>query len=101
MVGDRVNPKVEAALTAHARRKAKPVVLAETTIRLTQDAIKVKKSGDLAITRAEDADPNAATLLVFDPKIGAFRPVLTPPGTSWELVQKQQGPGLWTPGKPT
>lgn len=95
------NAKIEQALTSHARRKGKAIVLAETTIRLTQEPIIVKGSGELSFTRARDADPAAATLLLFDPKMGAFRPVLTPPGTAWELVEKKQGPSIWRPGMPT
>ena len=92
------NAKIEQAMTARARRKQKAVVMAEVTIRLTQEPIVIKASSELAFTRAEDADPAIATLLLWDPKIGAFRPVLTPPGTSWELVEKRQGSGLWHPG---
>ena len=94
-----MNDVLDKAMAASKTRKGpRPVVLREQTVRLTQDAISVKASGDLAFTRAEDADPTIATLLLFDPKLGAFRPVLTPPGTSWELVQKQQGSTLWHPG---
>jgi len=95
------NEKIERALTQHAQRKPKAVVLAETTIRITQEPIYVKGSGELSFSRAEDAEPGVATLLLWDPKIGAFRPVLTPPGTSWELVEKKQGPSLWRPGMRT
>ena len=88
----------KAIAASAARRGPRPVVMAEQTVRITQDAIAVKSSGDLSFSRAEDADPNVATLLLFDPSVGAFRPVLTPPGTSWELVEKRQGTKLWKPG---
>ncbi len=93
-------PRIEAALTARAR-KPKAVMLAETKVRIAQEPIVVKASGELAFSRGRDADPAAATLLLFDPKIGAFRAVLTPPGTAWELVEKRQGPSLWQPGMRT
>lgn len=95
------NAKIEQAVNAHARRKPKAVVMVEAVIRITQEPIVVKASSELAFTRAEDADPGIATLLLFDPRIGAFRPVLTPPGTSWELVEKKQGPAIWRPGMRT
>ena len=87
----------KAIAASTARKGPKAVVLREEAVRLGP-AIAVKQSGDLAFTRAEDADPTIATLLLFDPAIGAFRPVLTPPGTSWELVEKRQGSTLWHPG---
>jgi hypothetical protein len=92
---------IERALTQSAQRKPKAVVLAETTIRITQEPIVIKGSGELSFTRAADSNPAVATLLLWDPKIGAFRPVLTPPGKSFELVEKQQGPSIWRPGMPT
>lgn len=90
-----MNPSIERALR---KPKQKAVLIAEATVRITQEPILVKASSELAFNRAEDADPLVASLLLFDPKIGAFRPVLTPPGTSWELVEKRQGPTLWKPG---
>lgn len=91
----------KAIAASTARKGPRPIVLSETTIRITQEAIAVKASGDLSFSRAEDSDPAIATLLLWDPKINAFRPVLTPPGTSWELVEKRQGMGLWHPGMRT
>lgn len=75
------------------------VVLAEATIRIAQGAIKVTESGQFAFSRGDAADPQLAHMLVYDAKVQAYRAVLTPPGTSWELVEKKQGPGLWTPGR--
>jgi hypothetical protein len=95
-----VTAKIDGAV-ARAARKAKAVVMSEATIRIAQQPIVVRESGELAFTRAPNADPAAATLLLLDPKIGAYRAVLTPPGTSWELVRKQQGPQLWQPGMKT
>lgn len=95
------NDVIDKAVAAStARRGPKPVVLTEQTIRLGMP-IAVKGSGELSFTRAEDADPSVAMLLLFDPKLGAFRPVLTPPGSSWELVEKRQGANLWHPGMRT
>lgn len=84
-----------------AAEQPKAVVLAETTIRITQDAIQVTKGGDLSFTRGPKADPTLAHLLLYDATVGAYRPVLTPAGTSWSLEEKRQGPGLWQPGMPT
>lgn len=95
------NAKIDAALTKMARQKPKAVVVAEATVRIAQEPIVVRQSGDLSFTRGENADPADATLLLFDPKISAYRAVLTPPGTSWELVAKRQGPQLWKPGMRT
>ena len=92
---------IDAALTSIARKKPKAVVMAEATVLIAQEPIVVKESGELSFTRGEKADPAAATILLFDPKIHGYRAVLTPPGTSWELVRKQQGPSLWKPGQKT
>ena len=92
--------KLDAALTRLAGRR-KAVVMAEATVRIAQEPIVVRESGDLSFTRGAKADPASATLLLLDPKMGAYRAVLTPPGTSWELVRKKQGPSLWKPGMKT
>lgn len=92
---------VDAAIARLAKRKPKAVVLREQTIAIADEPIIVRASGEMSFTRGERSDPQAATLLLFDPKIGAFRPVLTPPGTAWELVEKKQGPSLWKPGMRT
>ena len=78
-----------------------PIVLHEAKVRIVNDPIRVQGSGELAFTRAAEADPGVASLLLFDPAISAFRPVITPPGTAWELVEKRQGPRLWKPGMRT
>lgn len=93
-----MNTEISEAVAKVNSRKPKTVMLTETPIRITKDAIRVEKAGDLAFTRADDADPNIATLLLFDPAVGAFRPILTPPGSAWELVPKAQGTRLWQPG---
>ena len=95
------NANIDAAIAASKAKKQKAIVISETTILVTEGAIKVTKSGDLALTRGKESDPTTAEMLVFDPAVGAFRPVLMPPGTSWELVEKRQGPGLWHPGMPS
>lgn len=77
------------------------ITMREVKMLVTDQAIIVRRSGELAFTRGAQAKADEATLLLFDPKIGAFRPVLTPPGTAWELVEKRQGPQLWKPGQPT
>ena len=84
--------------TPAPKAPAKPVVLAELTIRVAEEPIVVRKSGELAFTRGKDSDPMAATLLLYDPAIRAFRAVLTPKDSAWELVEKRQGTALWTPG---
>jgi hypothetical protein len=91
--------KVTEAVARVAKKKQKAVVLAETTIRIAQEPIVVRESGDLSFTRG--ADPTQTNLLLWDPQIGAFRAVLTPAGSSWELMTKRQGPQLWKPGQPT
>jgi hypothetical protein len=97
-----VSGKIDQAVAQVNARKAKqPVLLREARVRVTQDPLIVRGSGELVITRAEDADPTVASLLLFDPTIGAFRPVLLPPGKSFELVERRQGPSLWTPGRPS
>lgn len=73
----------------------------QVTLAVALTPIVVRSSGELSFTRGEHADPEAATLLLFDPQLKGFRPVLTPPGTSWELVEKRQGPTLWKPGVKT
>lgn len=94
-----MSDKVVAAIhRQQKKRKARAVVIGETTIRVTQDAIKVTGSHQLWFTRPADADEGEARLLVFDPAVQAFRPVLTPPGMTLELVEKRQGPQLWKPG---
>lgn len=90
---------IERAVEA-SRAKQQAVVLAELSIRVAEQPIVVQESGDLAITRGEQADPSQAAMLVWDAKINAFRAVLMPPGTSWELVARRQGPALWKPGMP-
>lgn len=93
--------KVQRAVAkVNARQKANAAVLQQVTIPVTREAIRVTGSGQLAFTRGKQTD-DRAMLLLFDPKLGAFRPILTPPGTSWELVEKRQGPSLWQPGRPT
>lgn len=92
--------KIDRAIAA-ATKKPKAVVLGEVTVRVAQEPIVVRTSGELAFTRGPDANAADATLLLFDPAIQAFRAVLTPPGTSWELVEKRQGPQLWKPGMPS
>lgn len=84
-----------------AKRAAQPVLLSEVKIRVADRGIVVRGSGQLSFTRALDADPKQAVLLLYDPKLQAFRPVLVPPGTSWELVEKRQGSNLWKPGSST
>jgi hypothetical protein len=79
-------------------RGPRAVVLEQHSIAIIPEPILVRKSGEMSFTRAERADPESATLLLFDPTLNAFRPVLTPPGTAWELVEKQQGPVIWRPG---
>lgn len=100
-----MNGKIDQAVAQVNARKpkgGKPVLLREVKVRVTDEPLIVRKSGELAITRAEDADPTTASMLLFDPKLGAFRPVLLPPGKSFELVEKRQGSGIWTPGgRPT
>jgi hypothetical protein len=98
------NREVEAAVDAVNAKRAtrpKPIVLNEAKVRIAEKALRIKASGELAFTRGKDADPALAHLLVFDEKLGAYVAVLTPPGTSWELVEKRQGTGIWTPGLPT
>jgi hypothetical protein len=82
-------------------RKPKAVVLGQMTINVAAEPLVVRRSGELSFTRAANADPAAATLLLFDPAIGGYRAVLTPPGSAWELVEKAQGPSVWRPGMPT
>lgn len=74
------------------------VTMQQMSIAVAFDPLMIRASGELSFTRAPDADPRSATLLLFDPTIGGYRPVLTPPGTAWELVEKRQGPSLWQPG---
>ena len=81
-----------------AEPDAKPARLAQVTIRVTTEPLRITSSGELSFSRGEKSPPALASLLVWDPDVGAFRPVLTPPGSSWELVQKAQGPQLWKPG---
>lgn len=95
-----MNGKIDQAVTK-VKRKAQAVVMAEVAVRIAQQPIVVRASGELSFTRAADADPAAANLLLFDPQLGAYRAVLTPPGTSWELVEKKQGTSIWIPGGST
>lgn len=77
------------------------IVVRQVTVGLIEKPIVVQASGELAFTRGSRSNPALAHMLIFDEAVGAYRVVLTPPGTSWELVQKQQGPSLWKPGMPT
>ena len=89
---------IEKALTSQAAKKAEQIGV--MSVKVAAAPLQISASHQLAFTRGKEADPADATLLLFDPKIGAYRAVLTPPGTSWELVEKRQGPGIWTPGRP-
>lgn len=71
--------------------------VAEATIRVAYQAVNVRKSGDMLINRAPDADPDDALLLVYDASLDAYRPVRLPPGTRWTLAEKNAGPKLYLP----
>lgn len=92
-----MNTKIHDAVARVNQRKAKTITLRQISIAVTDAPIRVSKSGELGFKRDPKSDANEALLLIFDPKVKAFRPVLTPPGTAWELVEKKQGPQLWTP----
>lgn len=92
---------VDAAVARLAKRKPKAIVLQQQSLAIADEPIVVRHSGEMSFTRGERADPATPNLLLWDPRINAWRAVLTPPGTAWELVEKQQGPSIWKPGMRT
>jgi hypothetical protein len=96
-----VSDKVDAAVARVARHKPRAVVLEEQTIAIAQEPIVVRASGEVGVTRSERSDPTIPNVLLWDPQLHAWRAVLLPPGTSWELVEKRQGPTVWRPGMRT
>ena len=93
---------LDAALSRHARRakpKVKTVAITTETIKVTRDAIAINGSHELAFSKGKDANPLEPMLLLYDHSVGAYRPVLTPPGKSFELVEKRSGPTLWRPNR--
>lgn len=75
------------------------VVISVVEVPVAQEPIVVRASGDLSFNRGAKANPTLAHMLIFDERLGAYRAILTPPGTSWELVEKRQGPRIWKPGE--
>lgn len=96
------NGRIDRAVALAGKPKTKAVRIGAMQIKIADRPIVVKASHELSFTRGADVDPADANLMIYDPTIKAWRAVLTPPGTSWELVAKQQGPTIWTPErKPT
>lgn len=98
-----MNTKVDAAAAKVLGRQKRPkaVAIREVPVPIVEQPIVVRASGELAFTRGEKASPHLAHILIYDEGLNAYRPVLTPPGTSWELVEKRQGPRLYVPGERT
>lgn len=92
---------IDRAITAAARPRprAQAIMRAEATIRVASAPVHVRKSGDLRIVRQPNADPDDGLLLVYDAKLDAYRPVLMPPGSAWELVETKprERRTIWLP----
>ena len=86
------------AKVAGQQKAAKAVAIQQVTLGVVEQPIVVRESGDFSFTRGAKSPAALAHILVFDEAVGAYRAVLTPPGSSWELVTKKQGPQLWRPG---
>lgn len=92
------SPAISRAMDAARRRpRVQAVERADVTIRLANPPLRVRKSGDLTLRRTPDADPDDAVFLVYDPRVDAYRPVVLPPGTRWELTEKSSGPMIFLP----
>lgn len=93
---DRAMQRARVRDAAHRARTCVSGV-AEATIRVAHAAVNVRKSGDMVINRAANADPDDALLLVYDATLDAYRPVRLPPGTRWSLTEKSAGPMIFLP----
>lgn len=91
------NGSVESAIGKVLKRKK--VRIGVVGVKLVDQPIMLTESHQIGFTRATESEPHVASLLLLDPKIGAYRAVIAPPGTAWELVEKKQGPAIWTPTK--
>lgn len=91
------NGSVESAIGKVLKRKK--VRIGVVGVKLVDQPIMLTESHQVGFTRAKGSEPHVASLLLLDPKLGAYRAVIAPPGTSWELVEKKQGPAIWTPTK--
>lgn len=96
-----MNRKIDRAIarTARKQRQAPPVELQQVQILVLPGAVQVPVGGR-APFRVMDG-PAAAEhpwVLVFEPRFNAWRPVLLPPGTEWEIAPPgPPKPVIWTP----
>lgn len=82
-------------MTAAPQVRVQAVMRAERKIVFTDTPVIVRKSGDLSIVH--EADTADGRLMVYDGRMRAWRPVVLPPGTRWELAEKRSGPLIFLP----